>query len=567
MPQLNMFGWLTLCLSLALLGGAVAKKLKQSPVIGYLIAGVALGELASRFAFPQTFITTLSEIGLTFLMFTLGLEMSFARLNRAKDTALLGAIIQILTIIVFGLFIFPSIGFNFNNSIFLAAGFALSSTAVVVKILADRGEINNLDGEIILGWLLVQDLAVLPMVIILPVLAGSGSIGNLAISLLKAVVFLGVVIFLGNQLAHRIIARVANLQTKELLLGTVVVFCLLTAFITNSIGLSLSLGAFIAGLILAKTNERLALIIEVRPLRDFFSIIFFTSLGMMLKPEYLIQNLGLVLSISLLILVIKVVVVGLIIFFLGYHLKTVIDISFSLFQVGEFAVILAGIGLGGGFIDDSTYSLILSVTMITIFITPGLMRSRSLVYKRIKQFLKHYYPQFYLKKFGGDYNHRTKELNISNHTVICGYGRVGSWLGKVMKNLNLPFVVVDYNLKKIEQLNKLGIQAIYGDPADREILDYAQVDKAKMVVVAIPDMSTQEAVVANCLSLNPDITILSRTHKKEDSSRLKALGVQQVVQPEFEASLSVIRQVLEFFAVSHNDISKYIKEIKLEQSI
>lgn len=565
MPQLNLFGWLTVCLALALVCGAVAKKLKQSPVLGYLIAGIFLGQLASRFTFPESFINTLSEIGLTFLMFTLGLELSFSRLSKVKNIVLWGSIIQILSVILFALLIFQGLGFGFNNSLFIAAGFALSSTAVVIKILADKNETNSLHGQLIFGWLLIQDLAVLPMVIIIPAITGGGSLENMLISFTKAIVLLVLVLFIGNQLAHRIIAKIADLGARELLLGAVAVICLLTAFLTNSVGLSFSLGAFLAGLILSKTNENHAIVVEIRPLRDFFSIIFFTSLGMMLRPEYLLSHIGLVIFVTLLIALLKIVIVGSLVSFLGYHLKTVVNVGLSLFQVGEFAIILAGVGMASRLIDDSTYSLVLSVTMLSIFLTPGLMRSRERAYVNLKSMLKRFLPGIYNRQLV-DIAKQTKELDIKDHIVICGYGRVGSWLGKVLLSIGQPFVVVDFNNRVVRRLLDEGITAVYGDPADLEILDYAQVDKAKIVVVAIPDQSTQESVVSNCFCLNSRVTILSRAHHKEDEQRLKALGVQEIILPEYEASLSVIRRVLEFLALPHADIAREIKDIQLQQN-
>ncbi len=559
--------WLGLILAVAFLGGFGAKKIKQPAVVGYLSVGILLSFVTSKFMPVKDALSFFSEIGIAFLMFTLGLELSWDYLRRVKTIALWGGIIQILLVIILSIFILPRFGFDFTTSILMGCAFSLSSTAIVVKILSEKGEVETLPGEIMLGWLLVQDLAVLPMVAILPTLAGGFNFAALSLSIVKAVAVLAAVWFLGKNLAPKFIAKVADFGSRELLLIAVVALCLLTAILTSALGLSLALGAFLAGLIISKSSENHAIFSEIRPLRDLFSIVFFVSLGMFLNPYLLISKIEIILLISLGIIVFKFLVVFFLSLYLGYHTRTALVVGLGLTQVGEFAFILSRIGLSSGMINEESYSLILSVALVTILVTPWLMISAPKLYSFLQKATKPF-PKLHQKLFVTiDRFSQPGGLDLKDHVVICGHGRVGSWLGRALQLLDVSYVVIDYNNNIITELKAKGVNALYGDPTDIDVLDYAQVDKAKVVVVAIPDEATQEVVVANCQTLNPGIKIISRIHQKEAFSRLRSLGVACLIQPEFEAALSIIHRVLQFFGVDKEEIAGKIKRLKIEHGM
>ncbi|MCJ7804620.1 cation:proton antiporter [Patescibacteria group bacterium] len=556
--------WLGLILAVAFLGGFGAKKIKQPAVVGYLSVGILLSFVTSKFLPIKDTLSFFSEIGIAFLMFTLGLELSWDYLRRVKAIALWGGIIQILLVIILSLFLFPRFGFDFSTSVLMGCAFSLSSTAIVVKILSEKGEVETLPGEIMLGWLLVQDLAVLPMVAILPTLSLGHNFGALALSIIKAAAVLAAVWFLGRNLAPKFIAWVADFGSRELLLIAVVALCLLTAILTSALGLSLALGAFLAGLVISKSSDNHAIFSEIRPLRDLFSIVFFVSLGMFLNPYLLISKIGIILLISLGIILFKFLVVTFLVLYLGYHTKTALIVGLGLTQVGEFAFILSRIGLSAGLIDENSYSLILSVALVTILVTPWLMILAPKLYFLLQRAARPF-PKIHQKLFVTlDKFSQPGGLELREHVVVCGHGRVGSWLARALQLLEVPYVVIDYNHQLITELKAKGVNALYGDPADIDVLDYAQVDKAKVVVVAIPDEATQEVVVANCQTLNPEVKIISRIHQKEAFSRLKTLGVACLIQPEFEAALSIIHRVLQFFGVDKEEIAGKIKRLKIE---
>lgn len=571
MINLSLVWTIAIVSGLAFLGGFLAKKLKQSTIIGYLVAGIFLGSwLISHFQ-AAAILTGLAEIGIAFLMFALGLELSFKRLYRVRDIVFWGAILEILGVVVLGVLILPIFGLDFYSSLFMAAAFSLSSTAVVIKILSEKGELDTLHGEIMLGWLLIQDLAVLPMVVILPAVAGvgDGGWGGLVTSLVKAAGFLVVAILLGRKILPFVLGKVADLKSRELLLLSVVAICLFLALLSAALGLSIALGAFLAGVIISETSERHAVFSQMRPLRDIFSILFFVSLGMFLTPRFLIINLLQILGLSLGVMGLKFLVILILIFYLGYHAKTGILVSLGLVQVGEFAFVLASLGMNQGLIDSQIYSLILSVTILTLLATPGLIFIAPRLYLGLRKISQKHFPRIYSHLFirYDSFRPHAAGLDLENHVVICGHGRVGSWITRALRMIGVPFVVIDYDHQVINKLKEKDIPVLYGDPADIDVLDYAQVEKAKVVIIAIPDRATQEMIVANCQTLNPKVKIISRVHHESDQSRLKALGVTSIIQPEFEAALSIIHRALQFFGVTREEVANKIKRIKIEHGI
>ena len=551
MPELSFSFWLAIALSLAFLAGILAKKFRQPVVVGYLVAGLFLSPIAASFSFPYEFIETLSEIGLAFLLFTLGLELSFDHLKQVGKMVVLGAVLQIMLILFLGLVFLPWLGFSFTAALFLAAGFALSSTAIVVKILVDKEHINTLEGQILLGWLLVQDLAVLPMVIILPAL-GQETVAPLGLflSLIKAGIFLSLIFFVGKKIMPWIIKKLADLQSREIFLLAAVAFCLLIASLTNFVGLSFSLGAFLAGLILTGADESQTVFVEIRPLRDFFSALFFLSLGLLINLPFLVSNLPLVLLLSVSIILVKFLLVFLILFFLRFHLKTVVICALSLIQVGEFAFVLSRLGLHEGLININTHSLVVSVALITIFVTPFLIASQNRFYLWFHSFVKRIFPNLVLpkaKNLSLPFGHRE---GLKNHIIICGYGRVGSWLGKALIDLKKDFLIIDYNHRLITRLRDQGLPVLYGDPTDQEILKEARVDQAQLVALTIPDVEGAQLVTRLCRNLNPKIRILARAHRQADKQRLFEAGVEEVVLPEQEAALILVKKLLKLLTVS-----------------
>jgi len=558
---------LTLIFIASLVGGICARKLKQPAVLGYVLSGILVGNFALSLLGYREVIFSLSEIGVAFLMFTLGIEFSLKKLSRVRQVALWGGVIQILAVLLLGVLVFPRFGFEFYTSFFLASCFSLSSTAVVTKILFERGETGSLPGEIMIGWLLVQDLAVLPMILILPKIAGvdSGSFWQIILALAKAIFVLIFVVFSARRLMPKLLDQVARIGSSEILLLTIVGVVLIFSLGTFFLGLSFALGAFLAGLILAETSQNHAIFSEIKPLRDVFSIVFFVSLGMLFPPSFLISSFSKIILLSLLVVLAKLVVVTSLVLYLGYHTKTAFLVGMGLVSVGEFSFILARLGILQGLISEEIYSFIVSVCILTIALTPFFFSLAPKIYYKFRKWSARKMPRIYFLLFTRfDKKLAPEERSLKNHVVICGYGRVGFWLSRSLEISDIPQVVVDYDFRAIEKAQEKKIPSLYGDPADIDVLRQAGVAEAKIVVLAIPDFTTTKLVVGNILTLNRNAQIICRTHHREEIPELKALGVKGIIQPEFEASLSIIYQVFKEFSFSKEETEKKIKQIRKE---
>lgn len=568
MPEINLIRDLVLILLTALGGGFLAKIFKIPLLVGYILGGIFVGAILGFWLKLGPEITTLAEIGVALLLFTLGIEFSFRRLTRVSRVAVWGGILQILLTIILGVLIFPRFGFDFYASLFLGAVTSLSSTAIVVRILSERGEIDSLAGEIMVGWLLVQDLAVLPMIIILPQIAhlNGDSWPALFGAIFKAVIILSLVVFLGKKLVPQILAKVAEVGSREFLLLAVVAFCLLAALGTASLGLSFALGAFFAGLLVSESSQNHAVFAEIRPLRDLFSLVFFVSLGFLLTPAFLFTFWGKILAITIMVGLLKFFLVFLLVLWLGYHLKTALWVGAGIFQVGEFAFVLVAMGKNLTIISAELYFLILAVTILSMLFTPFIFNLSPFFYLRLKNFSTKFAPLRRFSQF--DHWRDVKEkLLLEDHVVICGHGRVGKHVRRALQMSQIPYVVVDFNQAVVKDLTEHGANVVYGDPTDFEVLDFAQVDKARVLVVALPDRASQEMIIQNAQHLNPKIAIICRSHFEEDKERLQAAGAQKVIQPEFEAGLSIISEILVLFKREPQEISSALRQIKKEHGI
>lgn len=570
MTELSLARDLVLVILVALGGGFVAKRLKLPLLVGYILGGVLVGTFLGSWLRLGPEISTLAEIGVALLLFTVGIEFSFARLKKVWNVAVWGGVFQIILTILLGLLIFPLFGLDFYSSLFLGSAFSLSSTAIIVRILTEKGEADSLPGEIMIGWLLVQDLAVLPMMTILPQIAKLDGAGWFSIfgAIAKAALLLTLVIILGKTTFSRILDRIAKTQSRELLLLSVVSLCLVAAFTTTALGFPFALGAFFAGLLVAETSQNHAVFAEVRPLRDIFSVVFFVSLGFLVNPTVFLPIGVKILTLGLTVILLKFILVAALIFYFGYHAKTSIWVAGGLVGVGEFAFVLAQMGHNSGFINSQVYSLTLAIALLTMLLVPLIFNLTPHLYLFLKDFTDHYFPRFYGAFFAQYDRHRTgQDLPIENHVVICGHGRVGKPIRKALELANIPYVVVDFNHSVVKELSRYGVNVVYGDPADLEVLDFAQVDRARAVIIALPDRHSQRMIIQNSLRLNPRAVIICRSHFDEDKEHLKASGAHVIIQPEFEASLAIISEILKVFSKSQEAIAANLRQIKRENGI
>lgn len=559
---------LLLILSAALGGGVIARQFKQPMILGYIAGGLLVGNILSGFV-NREITALIADTGITLLLFTLGVEFSFHRLGKVLGSIAWAAVAQIVVSILVFLFLFLFFGLGFLPSLFLSSAASLSSTAIVVKLFSERGELETVPGETATGWLVVQDLAVVPLMILLAALSGASLaeatfakvLGGVTGGVVKAGIILAIVVYLGRHGVPKLLAAVASLRHREIFLLATIGLIFLAGLTTWAVGLSAALGAFIAGLLVAETSQNHAVFAEIRPLRDLFAVVFFVSLGMSLPLASLVSQWQLIAVATVGVIVFKWLIIYGLLRFLGYHKKTSFLVALALTQISEFGFIIAQEGLRLGAIDTNHSSLLVAVIFLSIFLSsPAIARSHQVYYWVRRKLAR--LPAIFPEK--EEVSLTDTGLPISDHIVICGYGRVGKYIGRALQMAGVPFLVVDYNQNTIKDLREKGIEVVYGDPADREVLNFAQVDKAKAVVIAIPDRHTQEMVIGNAQSLSRRIKIISRTHHEEDQKHLKALGVQMVVQPEFEAALSIVTRLLAELGVSEEDIGGKISRLKIE---
>ena len=372
MEQLSFAQDFVFILLAAFVGGFIAKKLKMPLIVGYLLSGIISGSLLIKMTSSGGTINSIAEIGIALLLFTLGLEFSITKLKELGEVIIFGSLIQVLLTTVVCIFIFPLLGMDFYTSLFFGVAFSLSSTAAVLKNLSDKGELETLHGEMSAGWLFMQDLYTLPLIIILPtigkLLTGNESGFSTFIifgkTMIIAFVSFFLILILGKKIIPILFEKIADLKSRELIVIAAMALCLLFAYLFQTIGISYAVGAFVAGILLSSSSAHHGIFAEIRPLRDLFATVFFVSLGFILNHSFLFSNLPVILFIVFFIFLIKFIISAVLVVILGYHTKTAILVGFSLISVGEFAFIIALLGLSTKLINQNQYLIVLSVTFI-----------------------------------------------------------------------------------------------------------------------------------------------------------------------------------------------------------
>ncbi len=555
-------------------GGTLARILKQPTIVGYIAAGVLIGNLAFGIIDHET-LRLIAQAGVTLLLFTLGVEFSFLRLKKVLRSVLVPAIIQIAISIVAFLLLSIGLGVGPLPSLFLAAAFSLSSTAVVVKVLSERGELETVPGEVATGWLVVQDIAVVPIMILLPTIVGVaqrpdmgllGAVVSIVGGIAASGIVIGIVILLGRVGIPRLLKAAAGVGSREILLLVTVAVVFLSAVIFYATGLSAALGAFIAGLIIAETSQNHAIFAEIRPLRDLFAVVFFVTLGMTVPLSIVVANLAIILVFLLAVSTLKWLIVYGLLRFVGYHQKTAFLVGLSLTQVSEFGFVIAGVGTTLGALSAHESAVLVAVIFGAILVSTPIIVSGHGVYYWFAKNVGRALPTLFTGRDEAMVS-QPEQYPMEKHVVICGYGRVGKYIGRALEMAGVPFLVVDYNHQTVKSLRERGIHVVYGDPADKDVLDFAQVDLARAIVIAIPDRHTQELVIGHAQTLNRRIHIICRTHHEEDQARLKSLGVTSVIQPEFEAAISIVERLLPEFGVSAEDVVGKVSRLKIEHGM
>jgi CPA2 family monovalent cation:H+ antiporter-2 len=539
-----------------LLGGLVAQRLRQPLILGYILAGVMVGPFTGGVTVVEIHdIELLAEIGVALLLFALGLEFSLKELQPVKHIALIGTPIQILLTMALGFGIGSLLGWDWEDALWFGGLIALSSTMVILKTLMSQGRMGTLSSRVMIGMLIVQDLAVVPLMIILPQLRNpEAGLQVLGAAALKAAVFLFLMVLVGTRVLPRLLALIARWNSRELFLLSITAVGLGVGYVTYLFGLSFAFGAFVAGMVMSESDYGHQALSDIVPLRDIFGLLFFASVGMLLDPAFLIDNLGVVLLVVVLVMVGKGLIFGGLSRLFGYGNVVPLAVGLGLFQVGEFSFVLARVGVATDSIGEELYFLTLTVAIVTMVLTPLLSGLTGPLYALRRRWFKHEQLQTV----------NLPQTGLSGHVIIAGGGRIGRYVAQLLQELGLTFVVVEIDFHRLEKARTAGFPIIYGDAAQEIVLEAAEVDHARLVLVTTPAFTVTRAIVEQVRRMNSAVHIVARAESETYLQELYESGVFEVVQPELEAGLEIARQALIHLDFSPAEIHRYTDGIRKE---
>ncbi len=538
---------ITMALVAAFAGGLIARKLGLPAIVGYLLGGVAIGPFTSGFVGDAADLSQLAEIGVIFMMFGVGLHFSLRDLWDMRRIAIPGAILQMLFGTGLGLLLARSWGWSTSAGIVLGISVSIASTVVLLRALTDAGLLNTPGGRVATAWLILEDLATVIVLVLLPVLFAEGGVTGTALvtgigtALLKTAAFVALMLFFGSRVMPWLLERIAKSRQRELFVLAVVALALGTAFGAAEIfGVSLALGAFLAGVVISESGPGHQVAAEVLPFQDIFSILFFVSVGMLVNPLVLVEKWPAVLALTALIVIGK----WLINVLLGLVLPATIQISLTvaagLSQIGEFSFIVGTAGLALGVLTAEQYSLILDAAVLSIVlnplvfkITPGIQR-----WMESKPLLRRVFERRSTEIAEADTG------GLSGHVVIVGYGLAGGYTARILEELGEPYLVVESDLSLAERIAEEGVPVLFGDASNSAILDHAALERASALVVTGVDDSAAQLIIGHARAIAPDLPIIASANTQAGVLALIEHGAHHVVQPELEGGLEIMRHTL-----------------------
>jgi len=555
---------LTLALGCSAVGGYIANRLKQPILLGYLATGLLIGPFGFGLLNDAEQIRALAELGVAFLLFALGVEFSLAELTRMRKIVVQGSLWQMGLTIALVTSITVAIGWaaTLTQGIFLGLVLSLSSTAVVLKTLSERGETNTVYGQVMLAILIAQDLALGLMLAVLPALDPENPLGvTLALALLKITLFLIGALALGRWVVPRLIQAVAATESNELFLLAVVGLCLSIAWITSQLGLSIEMGAFVAGLMISEIDYADHALGKVVPIRDTFASLFFASIGMLINPELVLQDLGPILGFVTLVMVGKAMIILPVVLRFKFSLKTAVLTALGLNQIGEFSFVLSLVGYDMGLIDERRYALLLGTTAVTLVLTPfGIQQGPNLSQRLARQ----PWIQRYLKQTD-DPTLLSVPPGIKDHVIVAGYGRVGQVIVNILLSQGYPVLVIENSEAAVQRLRSQQIPFVFGDADSEQVLEKTHLETAKALAIALPDPTSTRLLLQHALTRAPHLDIIARSHSSQEIDLLTQMGAREVVQPEFEAALELGAHLLNTLGDPPQTIRAVIKSIRRDR--
>jgi CPA2 family monovalent cation:H+ antiporter-2 len=557
-------------LTAAFIGGFVARRLGLPAIVGYIVAGIAIGPFTPGLVADPGIATELAEIGVILLMFGVGIHFSFRDLLAVRSIAVPGAAIQITVATILGTWLGIALGYGVGGGLVLGLAISVASTVVLLRALEDRNELDTQQGRIAVGWLIVEDLFTVVVLVLLPLIAPmlgahppadgvavSGSIaegGGLAevvFAVAKAAIFAVLMVVAGARLIPWLLLQVARQGSRELFTLAVLAIALGIAYAASTVfGVSFALGAFLAGLVVSESDMSHQAAADALPLRDAFAVLFFVSVGMLLDPTYLLANPLPVLAMVALIVLAQPAAAFLIVVVFGYPTRVALTVASALGQIGEFSFILGTLGLALGLLPDEGFQLVVAGALLSIAVNPVLFALIEPLDRRLRD-------QAVLVRMNrrriGDLATVGEEQRASlvNHAVICGYGRVGRLIGPALGRRGFTYAVITQQREEVDRLRSQGVIAIYGDAAHTEVLEMAGVAAARLVVVATSEPNETRLIVERVQALDPGVDIVVRTHSDAQAAHLRSLGGKvQAVHGERELAVQMARYSLRRFGLS-----------------
>ena len=563
MHELPLLITIAVALVAALVGGTVARLLRLPTIVGYMLAGITIGPFTPGYIGDLATITQLAELGVIFLMFGVGLHFSIEDLWKVRKIAIPGAIGQMLITTLLGYFFARYFGWSNSSSIVLGLAISIASTVVLLRGLMDNGLLNTQHGQAAVGWLILEDIATVLILLLMPTLAaGDGGLewGSLGLTLLKAAAFFALLVFIGRKLIPWMLMGTARSGSRELFILAVLAVSLGIALASTKIfGVSVALGAFAAGVVVNESKLSHQVSADILPFRDAFSVLFFVSIGMMVDINYLGGNVVALIVLVLLITVGKYFVTLLMGVFINHPARTFLVVAAGLSQIGEFSFILGQAGLALGLLGQDQYSMILAGALLSIAVNPLMYKATAPVEKILQKskgfwrILDSHSDQYEVAK------------GISGHVVVIGYGRVGQHIVNLLRNLDVQLVVIDSDVERVEELAELEIPALYGDAANSEVLTHANLSKAKLLVVTTPDDAATGIIVAAARSESPDLHIVARAASDKSVTNLYSLGAHYVIHPELEGGLQIVRRTLLELGLSLRKVQQYTDAVRSDR--
>jgi len=563
--EISLLANLAIALVVAFVGGLLARQIGLPTIVGYLLAGMAIGPFTPGFVGDVEDIRQLAEIGVIFLMFGVGLHFSLKDLWDVRQVALPGAMLQMAIATGLGFALSQLWGWAPLSGLMLGLSISIASTVVLLRGLMDNGLLSTTAGRIAVGWLVMEDLATVLILVMLPILFGGHneqSLWSAILSLLKVALFVTVVLFIGRRLLPKLLDVIVATRSRELFILAAVAIALGTAFgAATFFDVSLALGAFLAGVVLSETQFSHQIGDDVLPFRETFAVIFFVSVGMIVNPVYLWANAGQVLALTALIVLGKSFFTQLLGFVLPASGRTMLIVAAGLSQIGEFSFILGQAGVTLGLLTPEQYSLILAGSLLSIMVNPLMFRS----IKTVERVMQRMSPQLWERFDQHPLQPADLALPREGHVVVVGYGRVGQHIVNVLERLGVPRLVIEIDSGRAAEFNARGIPTLFGDAANSDVLIHAGLERARALVVTLPDETATEMVVAAARKIAPNLPIIARAATTKGVGRLLNLGAHDVIHPELEGGLEVMRHTLLCLGYPATQVQGYTDAVRRDE--